>query len=129
MRRLVATAVGILRQQSAWDRPSLIDAREQVIDLFTGALVYTHVSVEPSELVREAVESHPVPSRPRALDTYPRCVCHWPRPGAMSNHSTFDRRGNYCEPVPNYSSKWRAKAIVSAGALDVRGRILCGSGG
>ena len=51
-RLLVATAVAHYPKAPQWDRPGLADARQQVIDLFTGALGYTHVSdlgLDPTE--------------------------------------------------------------------------------
>jgi WD40 repeat protein len=43
-RLLVATAVSHYAKNPAWDRPGLTAARQQVIDLFTGTLGYTHLS-------------------------------------------------------------------------------------
>ena len=43
-RLLVATAVARYPKAPQWDRPGLADARQQVIDLFTGTLGYAHVS-------------------------------------------------------------------------------------
>ena len=43
-RLLVATAVAHYPKAPQWDRPALAQARQQVIDLFTGVLGYTHVS-------------------------------------------------------------------------------------
>ena len=43
-RLLVATAVAHYPKAPQWDRPGLTSARQQVIDLFTGVLGYTHVS-------------------------------------------------------------------------------------
>ena len=51
-RLLVATAVAHYPKAPQWDRPGLADARQQVIDLFTGTLRYTHVSdlgLDPTE--------------------------------------------------------------------------------
>ena len=51
-RLLVATAVARYPKAPQWDRPGLATARQQVIDLFTGALGYTHVSdlgLDPAE--------------------------------------------------------------------------------
>ena len=51
-RLLVATAVAHYPKAPQWDRPGLADARQQVIDLFTGVLGYTHVSdlgLDPTE--------------------------------------------------------------------------------
>ena len=51
-RLLVATAVAHYPKAPQWDRPGLAPARQQVIDLFTGALGYTHVSdlgLDPTE--------------------------------------------------------------------------------
>ena len=51
-RLLVATAVARYPKAPKWDRPGLAAARQQVIDLFTGVLGYTHVSelgVDPTE--------------------------------------------------------------------------------
>jgi WD40 repeat protein len=43
-RLLVATAVAHYPKNPTWDRPGLIRARNQIIELFTGALGYTHIS-------------------------------------------------------------------------------------
>ncbi|WP_158632660.1 caspase family protein [Amycolatopsis sp. WAC 01416] len=43
-RFLIATAVAHYRNAPQWDRPGLVDARTEIIDLFTGPLGYTHVS-------------------------------------------------------------------------------------
>jgi hypothetical protein len=51
-RLLVATAVARYPKAPQWDRPGLATARQQVIDLFTGILGYTHVSdlgLDPTE--------------------------------------------------------------------------------
>jgi len=51
-RLLVATAVAHYPKAPQWDRPGLATARQQVIDLFTGALGYVHVSdlgLDPTE--------------------------------------------------------------------------------
>ena len=51
-RLLVATAVAHYPKAPQWDRPGLARARQQVIDLFTGALGYAHVSdlgLDPTE--------------------------------------------------------------------------------
>ena len=51
-RLLVATAVAHYPKAPQWDRPGLANARQQVIDLFTGALGYAHVSdlgLDPTE--------------------------------------------------------------------------------
>ena len=43
-RLLVATAVAHYAKHPAWNRPDLAEARQQVIDVFTGTLGYTHIS-------------------------------------------------------------------------------------
>jgi WD40 repeat protein len=43
-RFLIATAVAHHDRAPEWDRPSLIDARNQIIDLFTTTLGYQHIS-------------------------------------------------------------------------------------
>jgi Caspase domain len=51
-RLLVATAVAHYPKAPQWDRPGLAAARQQMIDLFTGALGYAHVSdlgLDPTE--------------------------------------------------------------------------------
>jgi hypothetical protein len=51
-RLLVATAFAHYPKAPQWDRPGLAGARQQVIDLFTGVLGYTHVSelgLDPTE--------------------------------------------------------------------------------
>jgi Caspase domain len=51
-RLLVASAVAHYPKAPQWNRPGLAAARQQVIDLFTGALGYTHVSdlgLDPTE--------------------------------------------------------------------------------
>ena len=51
-RLLVATAIAHYPKAPQWDRPILAAARQQVIDLFTGALGYTHLpelDLDPSQ--------------------------------------------------------------------------------
>ena len=43
-RFLIATAVAHYKNAPDWDRPSLLDARQQIIDLFTGTFGYQHIS-------------------------------------------------------------------------------------
>ncbi|MDH6116008.1 WD40 repeat protein [Kitasatospora sp. GAS204A] len=43
-RFLIATAVAHYKNASAWDRPGLVEARQDIIDLFTGRFGYQHVS-------------------------------------------------------------------------------------
>ncbi|WP_328496641.1 caspase family protein [Streptomyces sp. NBC_00414] len=43
-RFLIATAVSHYPHAPEWDRPGLVDARRQVVELFTGKLGYAHVS-------------------------------------------------------------------------------------
>jgi WD40 repeat protein len=42
-RLLVATAVAHYAKRPEWNRPGLVDARQQIIDLFTRSLGYTHL--------------------------------------------------------------------------------------
>ena len=51
-RLLVATAIAHYPKAPQWDRAGLVTARQQVIDLFTGALGYAHISdlgLDPAE--------------------------------------------------------------------------------
>ncbi|MFJ8926517.1 hypothetical protein ACIRLA_08085 [Streptomyces sp. NPDC102364] len=51
-RYLIATVVAHYKNQPAWDRPQLVSARQDVIDLFTRRLGYEHVSdlgVDPTQ--------------------------------------------------------------------------------
>jgi hypothetical protein len=51
-RILVATAVSHYAKEPSWDRLGLVTARQQIIDLFTATLGYTHVSdlgLDPTE--------------------------------------------------------------------------------
>jgi WD40 repeat protein len=43
-RFLIATAIAHYSYAPQWDRPGLLDARKEIIDLFTGLLGYQHVS-------------------------------------------------------------------------------------
>ena len=43
-RFLIATATAHYKNEPAWNRPSLVQARQEVIDLFTGYLGYQHVT-------------------------------------------------------------------------------------
>ncbi|MGW0647679.1 AAA family ATPase, partial [Streptomyces umbrinus] len=43
-RFLIATAISHYPHAPEWDRPGLVDARRQVVELFTGKLGYEHVS-------------------------------------------------------------------------------------
>jgi hypothetical protein len=43
-RFLIATAIAHHSRAPQWDRPGLVDVRNEIIDLFTGALGYQHVS-------------------------------------------------------------------------------------
>ncbi|MGH3889704.1 MAG: caspase family protein, partial [Pseudonocardiaceae bacterium] len=43
-RFLIATAIAHYSHAPQWDRPGLVDARNEIIDLFTGPLGYQHVS-------------------------------------------------------------------------------------
>jgi hypothetical protein len=43
-RFLIATAIAHYSHAPQWDRPGLLDARKEIIDLFTGPLGYHHVS-------------------------------------------------------------------------------------
>ncbi|MEU3645237.1 caspase family protein [Lentzea sp. NPDC034063] len=43
-RYLIATAVAHHRHAPQWDRPGLQQARQEMVDLFTGSMGYTHVS-------------------------------------------------------------------------------------
>ncbi|MHB9856611.1 caspase family protein [Streptomyces krungchingensis] len=52
-RYLIATAVSRYPKCAQWDRPGLVQAREQVIELFTGKLGYRHVTalgLDPSRV-------------------------------------------------------------------------------
>ncbi|MGH3769584.1 MAG: caspase family protein, partial [Pseudonocardiaceae bacterium] len=43
-RFLIATAIAHYPRAPQWDRPGLVEARKEIIDLFTGPLGYQHVS-------------------------------------------------------------------------------------
>jgi hypothetical protein len=43
-RFLIATAIAHYSRAPRWDRPGLVEARKEIIGLFTGALGYQHVS-------------------------------------------------------------------------------------
>lgn len=51
-RYLIATAVAHYKEQPEWDRPGLVEARQNIIDLFTDRFGYQHVSdlgLDPTE--------------------------------------------------------------------------------
>ncbi|MDI5968572.1 WD40 repeat domain-containing protein [Streptomyces sp. SL13] len=65
-RFLIATAVAHYRSAPAWDRPGLIEARREIIDLFTGVFGYRHVDdpgLDPTQ--------HHLTGRLRAFCTSP----------------------------------------------------------
>ncbi|MGW2611980.1 caspase family protein [Streptomyces mirabilis] len=56
-RFLIATAVAHYARAPRWDRPGLVHARERIIELFTGALGYTHVDDLGLDPTREQLTS------------------------------------------------------------------------
>jgi len=51
-RFLIATATAHYKNEPAWDRPGLLRARQEIVDLFTGRFGYEHVSdlgLDPTE--------------------------------------------------------------------------------
>src|SRR5262245_52190635 len=56
-RFLIATAVAHYHHAPEWDRPDLVAARQEIIDLFTGELGYTHVSGLGLDPTREQLTS------------------------------------------------------------------------
>ncbi len=57
-RYLIATAVGHYRNAPELNRPSLVDARQDIIDLFTGCLGYTHVDDLGIDPTRHELTAH-----------------------------------------------------------------------
>jgi WD40 repeat protein len=57
-RFLIATAVAHHKLAPEWDRPRLVDARKQIVDLFTTTLDYQHVSDLGLDPTKDQLTSH-----------------------------------------------------------------------
>ncbi|MFI7680461.1 hypothetical protein [Actinophytocola sp. NPDC049390] len=57
-RFLIATAVAHYRNAPELNRPSLVDARQDIVDLFTGSLGYTHVDDLGIDPTRHELTAH-----------------------------------------------------------------------
>jgi hypothetical protein len=92
---LIATAVAHYAHQPTWDRPGLVQARSEIIVLFTKTLGYQHVSdlgLDPT---------HNTPSNTRLHHQLPLGMC--PRTAQSSHNGGLLAVGRACLPCPSSS--------------------------